>query len=76
MANHPNVQLTQTGADGWSFLYTGRLFSRVAGIGYLHFYPNMDCMIDGFYKTNGKGYYELGECFGRFIHYSFDFTIG
>jgi hypothetical protein len=55
---------------------TGRLLSRFAAIGWLDFYPNVDCMIDGFYETNGKGKYELGECMGTLFMLTFDISIG
>jgi len=63
-------------ADGWAFMPTGRLISRFAAIGWLDFYPNVDCMIDGFYETNSKGKYELGECMGTLFMLIFDISIG
>jgi len=74
--HHPRVQLIEEMADGWAFMPTGRLISRFAALGWLDFYPYVDCMIDGFYETNGKGKYELGECLGTLSMLTFDISIG
>ena len=63
-------------AAGWAFMPTGRLISRFAALGWLDFYPNVDCMIDGFMGTNGKGFYELGYCSGVLFMLTFDISVG
>ena len=62
--------------NGWSYLYTGRLLSRVSGMLYFDFFPNLRCILEGAKKENGKTWYDLGFCSGKMISVVFDVTIG